>query len=558
MRILACLIMMIVAATPALAAFVPGEVLVRLDRAEVLAVQNGRPEAASQDLATVLARHGLSHAELVSHKIDARTDRDSEFILLRSDRADFDAQAAAAALQRIQGIRAASVNGLRELFFTPNDTYFNRQWFLQPGNAAGIKVGEAWDLVTGDGSVLIAIMDTGIDWSHPDIGANVRVNPGETAANGLDDDDNGYIDDLRGWDFGNHDADARPHTTLEQGLDVGFHGTHCAGIASAVTNNGAGVAGAGYHCNLIPLKIVNTASEFTDAAITEAFLYAIDNGVDVISMSFGGPDEGGAAAFYQTLIDDANAAGIVCVAAAGNNNDASLMYPAACSGVISVGATNASGQRASFSSYGAWVTVNAPGEHIWSTIQDNYDFDFLTSFLYQFAYEYDGVNPYMYCDGTSMACPLVAGVCGLIRSVAPSLSPVAVRQLLIDTGDHVTYDQPIGVKVDALAAVESVQSTAVAGSPLSVLRVSCAPNPFNPSTTLTFALAASGPAQIDVFDAVGRHVRTLLVDRSLAADTHAVAWDGKDDAGEDVASGVYLVRLRAGGESRYSKVALVR
>jgi subtilisin family serine protease len=400
-------------------------------------------------------------------------------------------------------------------------------------------------------------MDTGLDWSHPDLGANVRLNTAEIAGNGLDDDANGYIDDVRGWDFGNNDADARPHTTLEQGLDVGFHGTHCAGIASAVTNNGVGVAGAGYHCRLLPLKIVNSNSEFTDAAITEAFLYAIDNGADVISMSFGGPDEGGAAAFFQTLVDDATAAGIVCVAAAGNNNDASLMYPAACSGVISVGATNSSGQRASFSTYGSWITVNAPGEHIWSTIQSNYSFDFLTMLLYQLLYEYDGTNPYMYCDGTSMACPLVAGVCGLIRSAAPGLSPAAVRQVLIDTGDDITYDQPIGVKVNALAAVQSLPTTGAEGAPPPALQVVCAPNPFNPNVTVTFALLTGGSARLEVFDAAGRRVRTL-VDAARPEGRHTVIWDGRDAAGHEVAAGVYLVRLQAGGEFRRSKIALVK
>lgn len=554
MRPVLCIALVLVWSSAALAAYLPGEVLVRLDRPDVLSEPSFAAAVGQLGLSTpdyFVQTSGVPSAGL-------RADRNRCFLRLRSERADFDAPAAAAALAGVPGVRAACVNGLRHLFFTPNDTYFSQQWSLQPGNPAGIKVAEAWDVEDGDPGVVIAIMDTGVDWSNPDLGPNVRLNPGEVAGNGVDDDANGYIDDVRGWDFGNHDNDARPHTTLEQGLDVGFHGSHCAGIAAAATNNAAGVAGAGFRCQILPLKIVNTASEFTDAAVVEAFLYAIDNGADVVSMSFGGPDEGGAAAFFQTLIDDAIAANVVCVAAAGNNNDASLMYPAACAGVISVGATNESGARASFSTYGNWVTVNAPGEHIWSTIQSNYSFDFLTGLLYQLLYGWDGSHPYMYCDGTSMACPLVAGVCGLLRSAAPGLAPAQVRQTLVDTGDVVSFDQPLGRKVNTLAALQSLQSTGVVQTPRADgLRVSCAPNPFNPRTTVRFTLPTAGAARLTVIDARGRCVRTLLAG-DLPAGEQTVVWNGMDDAGRPAAAGVYVLRLLAAGTSRETRAVLVK
>jgi len=555
---LALLVVFVAFSTPAPAAHVPGEILVVLARPDVLALSAGGLSTTAPGLADALATHGLERGAYVVRKTGALSDRERCFLVLRSTRADFDAPLAARAVAAVPGVRAAAVNGLRELFLVPNDPQFGQQWHLQPGNAAGVHVAEAWDLELGDPGVVIAIMDTGLDWSHPDLAANVWVNPLEVPGNGLDDDQNGYADDLRGWDFGNHDADARPHAVLQQGLDVGFHGTHCAGIAAAVTNNAVGIAGVAGGCRLLPLKIVDTAAQFTDAAVTEAFLYAIDNGADVISMSFGGPGDGGAAAFFQALVDDALAAGIVCVAAAGNNNDAALMYPAACAGVISVGATNASGQRASFSTYGAWVTVNAPGEQIWSTIQSNYSFDFLTGLLYQLLYGWDGATPYMNCDGTSMACPLVAGICGLVRSAAPGLAPAEVRQHLLDTGDVVGYDQPLGVKVNALAAIAGLQSTPVANTPArAATTLTCAPNPFNPSTTVRFTLPVAGPARLAVYDMRGARLRTLVA-AELAAGEHTAPWDGQDDQGRVAAAGVYLVRLASGAVQSQTRVVLVK
>ena len=205
-------------------------------------------------------------------------------------------------------------------------------------------------------------------------------NPDEVYGNGVDDDGNGWIDDRYGWDCAANDNDPRPRVYLEGGIDVGFHGSHCAGIAAAATDNAVGVAGAGWDCRLMALKVVGTGTPFSVAAITMAFDYAITEHADVISMSFGGTisDFG----FMQALVDDASAAGIVCVAAAGNNNTSAMMYPAALNHVISVAATNSANQRASFSTYGTWVDVAAPGEQIWSTIMTNYQLDFLTELLF--------------------------------------------------------------------------------------------------------------------------------------------------------------------------------
>ena len=533
----------------------PGaRVLAAIAHPSLPADRAARPAAAAPAPTPALARHGPAAASVTPPA--AGRDLTRRYLVLAGAA---DPAAAARDLRAVPGVAAAMVAGTRALFLVPNDPHFVTQWHLRGPTVepASFDFPAAWDLEWGAADVVIAIIDTGVDWSHPDLAGTAWLNADEIPGNGVDDDGNGRIDDLRGWDCGNNDADARPETYLEQGLDVGFHGSHCAGIAAAATNNGVGVAGAAPGCRVMPLKVNDSASQITDTAITAAFVYAITNGARVISMSFGGPDQGGAAAFYQDLVDQALAAGITCVAAAGNNNDASLMYPAACAGVISVGATNQAGQRASFSTYGAWVTVNAPGEHIWSTIQSNYDFDFLTGLLYMLSYGWDGTNPYMYCDGTSMACPLVAGVCGLVRSRDPSLSPAAVRQLLITTGQQVAYDQPLGVKVDPVAALAALDPTG-APAPAVPLAVGAWPNPFNPRTELQLTLAAAGPVRLAIVDLRGREVRTLLAGETLPAGRTAVAWDGRDDAGRPLGSGVYLARATAAGRTASAKLVLVK
>jgi len=552
MRLVIALILIALVATPGLALPEKGSVLLAIDDPSVLAARTDNPVAADPALAAVLERHELTIRWLVPG--EARQALTRRYVLLEGAA---DPETVRLEISNLPGVAAAMVNGTRSLFWVPDDLYFPDQWYLQLGNPAGVTVAEAWDLETGNDQVVIAIMDTGVDWSHPDLAANIWINADEIAGNGLDDDGNGFIDDVRGWDCGNQDNDPIPEPYFELGLDVGWHGTHCAGIAAAVTDNGVGIAGAAPGCRIMPLKINNSASQFTDAGITTAFLYAIANSADIISMSFGGPGDGGADGFFQDLVDQALTAGIVCVAAAGNNDDASSMYPAACDGVISVGATDNSGQRASFSTYGDWVTVNAPGTQMWSTIQSNYQWDWLTGILYGLLYGYDGSNPYMNSDGTSMACPLVAGVCGLIRSRAQHLDPAGVRQLLLDTGQQVAFDQPLGVKVDAHAALAALEVTAAPPHALA-LQVQAVPNPFNPRTELRLDLPRSGAVTVTLHDVRGRQVRTLLAGEVQPAGLLRLDWDGLDSEGRALASGMYLARVQAGARTASVKLMLAR
>jgi subtilisin family serine protease len=363
------------------------------------------------------------------------------------------------------------------------------------------------------------------------------------------------VDDVHGWDFGVGDADPNPQPTFDpSGIDVGFHGTFCAGLAAAATDNVEGIAGAAWHCRLMPLKVSDPAGDISSSAVASAFAYAIDNGVSVLSMSFGSPGDPGVPEFFQALVDDATAAGIVCVAAAGNDGTNVPVYPAANDKVIAVAATNDARTRSSFSNWGTFVDVAAPGEHMWSSICRNYEVDEFSQLIYLFFFEWNGLDPYMYGDGTSFACPLTAGVCGLIRSRYPALTPAQVRDHLVATGDVVAFDEPIGPKVNAANAVQ-LAPVAVGDAPTPLEFAAASPTPFATTTTLRFALAEPGPARLTLFDCTGRAVRTLI-EQSLTAGPHEALWDGTEDSGAAAANGVYFARLDAGG--RTLRRALVR
>ncbi|PID79309.1 hypothetical protein CSB20_10795 [bacterium DOLZORAL124_64_63] len=535
-------------AAPHTPAHAPGQILVCLAKGQDGACLTDL--RAPSALTSALVEHGLTRARPIG------TRRAGRFFVLESARSDLDVVRAARDLMATPEVSSAAPNYYRDLLLQPNDPYLDTQWYLQPGNTAGVALDEAWDLETGSPATVIAIIDTGVDVLHPDLADNMWTNPGEVPDNGLDDDGNGYADDIHGWDFGQGDADPMPQRMPDaMGLDVAFHGTHCAGIASATTDNNLGVAGAGWNCSLMALKLPDEDGNMTDLAITGAVLYAVAAGADVISMSFGAPDQDGLAAYMQDLMDEALDAGVVCVAAAGNDNSDTLFYPAACEGVIAVGATDETGGRASFSSYGTWVDVAAPGNRIWSTICRNYEFSVTDRLLYMLAMGWDGVNPYMFSDGTSMACPLVAGICGLIRNQSPGLSPAEVRQRLIDTGDAVAFDQPLGVKVNAARALESTSAASLPGA--GSMLVVGHPNPFNPSTTIQLDIPRSGLACVTVHDAAGRLVRTLLREE-VGPGPRALVFDGRDDSGRHLASGTYFVRVAQRGVTAGTKLQLIK
>ncbi len=297
-------------------------------------------------------------------------------------------------------------NTLYGVHATPNDAQFAAQYAH-----ARISSEQAWNISTGATSVVVAVVDTGVNYNHPDLGTNIKTNPGEIFSNGLDDDGNGYVDDYYGYDFAAIDGDP---------ADENGHGTHCAGIIGGAGNNGAGVAGINWSVGILPVRVLDAAGSGTNADVAAGIRYAVTRGASAISLSLGGEDS---SATIDDAIAAAQASGILVVAAAGNqstNNDVFPVYPAssALENVLSVAATNSSDRLASFSNYGARsVDVAAPGEEILSTWLG---------------------SSYQYKDGTSMATPHVAGLAALMKSVNPSLGYYQLKGIIMGTVDPIS------------------------------------------------------------------------------------------------------------------------
>ena len=294
----------------------------------------------------------------------------------------------------------------------PDDPGFSLQWGLEnagqapfygkPG--ADISAKTAWGATTGSSTVTIALIDTGVDYNHPDLAANIWKNPGEYL-NGADDDGNGYIDDIRGWNFVSKNNDP---------MDDNGHGTHCAGTLAAIGNNGIGTAGVGWNLKIMPLKFLDSKGNgYTSDAIS-AILYATQKGIPIISCSFSGPGESQA---LKEVIDSSSALFICAAGNSGASSDISPQYPAAypSSQIISVAASTSSDTLASFSNYGtSSVDLAAPGETIYSTAR---------------------AGGYSYLSGTSMAVPYVTGTAALLKTLNPSLTTAQIKSRILGSVD---------------------------------------------------------------------------------------------------------------------------
>jgi len=295
---------------------------------------------------------------------------------------------------------------------TPNDPSFGSLWGLSNnGSQAGlvtadINADQAWDYGTST-NVVTAVIDTGVDYRHQDLAANIWSNSDEIAGNGIDDDRNGYVDDTRGWDFANNDNDP---------MDDNGHGTHVSGTIGAVGNNGIGVTGVAWAASIMPLKFLdkNGSGALSDAI--EAINYARVNGAKVINASWGG---GGFSSALQSAITQYRNAGGIFVAAAGNessNNATTPSYPANYTGVVSVGASTRTDALASFSNYGTNVQIVAPGQSILSTLPG---------------------NAYGTLSGTSMATPHVAGAIALLWGQNPTRTATQITDAIFANTDNV-------------------------------------------------------------------------------------------------------------------------
>jgi subtilisin family serine protease len=398
--------------------FVPGEVLVRY-RTEPMAKSKG----ASMRIA---ARDGRLFS------IDLKRTPGSDLLPgLRLARvAPEETLDAVAALRQQPDVLDAEPNYILKADANPNDPRFNEQYALPLMGAP-----QAWDTRTGStgpGRVVIGVIDQGIDFNHPDLAANIWINPAETAGNGVDDDGNGFVDDVRGFNFVNHNGSTFSGSPTED------HATHVAGIAGAVGNNGAGIAGVNWSVGLMSLRFLDedgfgdtlTAIDAIQYARTMRNLWVSTGGtkganIRVLNASFGG------ALFSQQFLDainQANTAGLLFVAAAGNvdngtiepNNDLVPHFPSNfdAPNIISVAASNAGDALTSFSHFGATtVDIAAPGSAILSTTPN---------------------NTYTQFSGTSMAAPQVSGAAALLWAQNPNLTVQQVKNLLMADGNVIT------------------------------------------------------------------------------------------------------------------------
>ncbi len=274
-------------------------------------------------------------------------------------------------LKKLPFVEEVSPNYRRSLYgVVPNDTLFSNQWNMNNENDTDINAPEAWQLTTGSSDVVVAVVDSGVDYTHPELTPNIWRNTAECDGTpGVDDDGNGYVDDCMGYDFGDNDSNPMDLMTVP-------HGTHVAGIIGAVGNNGEGVSGVNWNVKIVPVKISKGIGEIYDSAIIEALHYVAtlkDKGVNIVAVnaSWGGY-------FYNPILRDAikelGEKGIIFVAAAGNEqveNDAMSVYPCGydLNNIICVGAYGKDGNIASFSNYGkGTVDIAAPGVDIWSTV----------------------------------------------------------------------------------------------------------------------------------------------------------------------------------------------
>lgn len=324
----------------------------------------------------------------------------------------------------------------------PDDPTYSFQPYLP-----FIEADSAWDMTAGSPDVVIAVIDTGVDYTHIDLSSNIWINAGEIEGDGVDNDGNGYVDDTRGWDFIDVDAASvyegeDPGPADNDPMDGHGHGTHVSGIAGAVGNNGAGVTGVCWDVSIMPLragyKTIYGTGTLPLTAVADALTYAADNGADIVNMSFGGYAN---SQLEKAAIAYCAEAGVLLVAGAGNNSTDRPFYPACYENVLSVAASNqTSAFKADYSNFGLNIDVVAPGSNIYNTLLG---------------------GGYGYKSGTSMASPVVAGVAALVKAAHPNRDLESVSLFMMTTATTVNDIMPLYAGtlgaglVDAAAAVQA-------------------------------------------------------------------------------------------------------
>jgi subtilisin family serine protease len=324
---------------------------------------------------------------------------------------------------------------------TPDDPRLGTQWAI-----AMMNMEQAWDITRGDSTIVIGYVDSGINYTHEDLSLSIAINRGEwgvngeLANNGIDDDNNGYVDDWRGWDFIGNGTLQAPNPDNDP-MDYNGHGTNGAALAAATTNNGKGIAGIGYHTKVLPIKVQDDAGQGGFAGY-DGLVYAADMGCQVINCSWGGN-----AAISQTLqdiVDYAWSKGALIVGGAGNsviNNDVNPFIPASLDRVLSVSSIEQDGSASAWAAYGSSVHVYAPGSNV------------LTA---------RGSFGYQTVTGTSFAAPHVSGLAALVFALHPDWTPDQVAaQIRVSTDPFGPSRDPLRYgRVNALAALSTNEALA--------------------------------------------------------------------------------------------------
>ncbi len=311
----------------------------------------------------------------------------------------------------------------------PNDTYFNKQWSLintgsgqsplTAKTAADIHIAQAWDITTGDSTIVVAVIDAGVNINHPELRNRIWINTGEIPGNGLDDDDNDYVDDVKGYNMAYKNNNP---------MDDNGHGTMVSGVIGAESNNGIGFTGIDWKCRIMPLKATDSTGFASYINLIEAMVYAADNGADIINMSIYGYSPFN---YLDTVVKYAADNNVLIAACSGNNNLPNLVYPASIEPVIAVGSTNPDDTRTNpftilfngkdttggGSNYGTYLDIVAPGNYI-------------------YLLNHKDTNDYQkYNSGTSFASPMVAAAAALIKGRDHTLSLIEIRNMLLNGAD---------------------------------------------------------------------------------------------------------------------------
>ena len=438
-------------------------------------------------------------------------------------------QDAAILLSKDPAIEIAEPIAIPQLCYQPNDPSIGMQWHL-----GQIHAFDAWETVRGDTTrhSVIAILDTGIEWDHPDLAANIWINAVEDINhnglfdppdnNGVDDDSNGFIDDVVGWDWGDGDNDP-----TDNGI---IHGTPVAGVASEVTDNGTMGAAIGFSARLMSVSVINSAGYL--ANFLQGMIYAVENGADILNCSWGTPVYSAAEQGIITALWESGALIIGATAASGNDQ---FFYPAAYDHVIAVAATDRNDHKTYFSSYGTWIDLCAPGMDIFTT--------------------YTG-GAYTSYSGTSFAASMVSGLAALIWAWRPELTNAQVENLLKESADSIDYLNPgyAGLLGAGRINASAWLTTSINPSPILPEKIvlDCYPNPFNGQVKIRIDVQRRSVVSLGIYDILGHHVTNLL-NSSKAPGQYEITWEAKD-----ISSGIYFYKLTMDGFQQTRKMLLLK